>query len=732
MITHASNAGTNYQMVFIIKNASGSDSGNAIYINNLTNNDFGDLRFTASDGSTVLAAWNSSTNMGINVTCWVKITDNLSSDDVTIYLYYCNTGASTQWSFYSVFPFGDPWDSASLNTTTWPTVTGTPTYTISTTTHSLKITNCGGTWYGGMGFRGSSVTFPTYYRVDDPYLSNTGNSGFNMSIVTSVAGLGGITFMIKNTTTWSGSYYGAVGIILMDYWTGFAHYDYSIYVDQVSKYDTGELSQSSFTTLERVTKIQNSTTPTYNYTVQDTTALRANASTTFGTSLIEIGINKHGSYAFITNVQIGAFAVRSYVSPEPADSTWGAQEGAVPICDETKTAVNSTDSVSVARFSTFWYILVGSLSGYIFSYNQSGSYVNDTWVAFGSSNESWANATHTISLTVGYVISSLVYANNSENGWATSALNSFTVTATFTYYFDTGGSLEVNGTSKNNGTSIVYNSQSTIHLSALPSYGYTLLDFSSSYSSSTDNPWDFTLVNVTSIWAHFGQVSSYILASFTWSPSNPAIAEWVTFDASASGSSGAIANYTWQFAAGDSWSSGVSSTAQHYYSGNATFLVSLIVGGDVGNSSTLTLAIVVGWGANHTCVAAFTYSISRFEFSPSNPGNTTVIMFNGSQSYSTEDITDFSWDFGDGNVTSSGAQDWIEHGYGTDGSYAVTLTVSSTATNTSAMCFQELTVEAGGGGSVSRAGYAAYWLAGAIVVLLILIPTIVIVLRRRH
>lgn len=482
MITAASNAGTNYQMVFIIKNASGSDSGNTAYINNLTNKDFGDLRFTASDGSTVLGAWNSSTNMGINVTCWVKITDNLSSSSVTIYLYYGNSGASTQWNFFSVFPFGDPWDSASLNTTTWPTVTGTPTYTISTTTHSLKVTNCGGTWYGGSGFRGATCTFPTYYRVDDPYQANTGNGGFNMTIVTSVGGIGGIAFMIKNTTMWSSSYYGAVGILMMDAWVSFAHYGYDIYVDQVSRYTTGELSQSSFTTLETVTKIQNSTAPTYNYTVKDTTALRANASTVFSTSVVEIGINKHASYAFITNVEIGAFAVRSYVSPEPADSTWGSQQEAVPICDETKTSVNSTDSVSVARFSTFWYILLGSLSGYIFSYNISGSYVNDTWVAFSSSNESWANVTHTISLTVGYVISSLVYANNSENGWTTSALKSFTVTATLTYYFDTGGSLEVNGTSKNNGTSVVYNSQSTIHLSALPAYSYTLLDFSSSYS----------------------------------------------------------------------------------------------------------------------------------------------------------------------------------------------------------------------------------------------------------
>lgn len=510
-----------------------------------------------------------------------------------------------------------------------------------------------------------------------------------------------------------------------------------------------------------------------------------------------------------------------------------AEPSSRPVSVSGSQNTNSTLTLANWLFYSQWYLTTGTLSGYIFSYNASTSLVNETWVAFADTNNSWANVTKTLSNVVGTVIQWIVYANGSTGFWCVPFSNYTTCSAELTCYSNSGGSVRVNGTNVANGTAYTFNQLGSVAnlgaLSSNASYGFVNFTWNLGISgSSTTNSYNLTIYNCTTLWVYFylnpesgsyiqacfnftpsnpainepvafnatysissaailnytwnfgddnitsGAYSTinhtytgnatfsvtltiggslgnssltlalvvgwganhtepaYIFASFIWSPENPAIADWVTFDGSASQSSVNIDNYTWQFETGAEWTWGVSSTIQHQYSSNDTFQVSLIAGGDVGNSSTLTLSITVGWGANHTCVAAFTYSISRFEFSPSNPGNTTVIMFNGSQSYSTEAITDFSWNFGDGNVTSSGAQNWIEHTYGTDGAYDVTLTVSSTATNTSAMCFQELSVEAGGGGSVSRAGYAAYWLAGAIVVLLILIPTIVIVLRRRH
>jgi hypothetical protein len=534
------------------------------------------------------------------------------------------------------------------------------------------------------------------------------------------------------------------------------------------------------------------------------------------------------------------YIVMAYGSyPNPASFTsiagdatiWCTYSNQVPVVASGSPGTNTTLVVRNWLFHSQWFMSLGNLSGFIFSYNASTSMVNDTWVAFAETNNSWANVSKLVSNDLATVILWTVYANGSSNSWNVMVNQYATATAELTCSFNTGGFVRVNGTNMGNNTALTYTQAISIAnlgaLSSNASYGFMNFTWSVGISgSSTTNSYNLTVYNCTTLWAYFyfsssylqacfnftpsnpaanaqvtfngtfsvssaailnytwnfgdGNITSgaaysviyhtytgndtylitltvggslgnsslslglvvgwganhtepaYIFASFTWSPPNPAIADWVTFNGSASQSSASIANYTWQFETGAEWASGVSSTIQHQYTGNDTFAVSLIVGGTVGNSSTFTLTITVGWGANHTCVAAFTYSISRFEFSPSNPGNTTMILFNGSQSYSTEAITDFSWNFGDGNVTSSGAQDWIEHGYGTDGSYAVTFTVSSTATNTSAMCFQELSVEAGGGGSVSRAGYAAYWLAGAIVVLLILIPTIVIVVRRRH
>jgi len=96
------------------------------------------------------------------------------------------------------------------------------------------------------------------------------------------------------------------------------------------------------------------------------------------------------------------------------------------------------------------------------------------------------------------------------------------------------------------------------------------------------------------------------------------------------------------------------------------------------------------------------YAVARFDFSPSNPGNTTLIIFNGSQSYATAAISIFSWNFDDGNTTATGSTDWVSHVFAADGLYNVTLTVTASVTNTSDFTFQLLNV------STSAAAPAVY------------------------
>lgn len=54
VINPASGAGSNYQVKINVNNGFGTDNANTVYVNSKCRSDFGDLRFTESDGTTPL------------------------------------------------------------------------------------------------------------------------------------------------------------------------------------------------------------------------------------------------------------------------------------------------------------------------------------------------------------------------------------------------------------------------------------------------------------------------------------------------------------------------------------------------------------------------------------------------------------------------------------------------------------------------------------------------------
>ncbi|MEM5790821.1 MAG: DUF2341 domain-containing protein [Candidatus Aenigmatarchaeota archaeon] len=130
VITNATGAGTNYQVRIIVKNATGTDSGDTVYIYNKTRSDFGDIRFTSSDGTTLLSYWIESLFTGINATFWVKVADNLNSSNATIYVYYGNSSATNISNGDSTFDFFDDFNDGVINTTKWETYSQSSTYVI--------------------------------------------------------------------------------------------------------------------------------------------------------------------------------------------------------------------------------------------------------------------------------------------------------------------------------------------------------------------------------------------------------------------------------------------------------------------------------------------------------------------------------------------------------------------------------------------------------------------------
>jgi hypothetical protein len=95
VINPVSGAGTNYPVKIIAHYGSGTDSGADVYLKSHCRTDFGDVRFTKSDGVTLLDYWMENKIDGDYAIFWVKVADDLSTNAVTIYIYYGKSDATT-------------------------------------------------------------------------------------------------------------------------------------------------------------------------------------------------------------------------------------------------------------------------------------------------------------------------------------------------------------------------------------------------------------------------------------------------------------------------------------------------------------------------------------------------------------------------------------------------------------------------------------------------------------
>jgi len=115
-------AQTNYQIRIIVHKDSGTDGGEHVYCNNHCRDDFGDIRFTKSDGITELDYWMEEYTSGDKATFWIKV-DSIpaSPDKATIYIYYGKSDATTTSDGEATFILFDDFEDGSLDTSKWST-----------------------------------------------------------------------------------------------------------------------------------------------------------------------------------------------------------------------------------------------------------------------------------------------------------------------------------------------------------------------------------------------------------------------------------------------------------------------------------------------------------------------------------------------------------------------------------------------------------------------------------
>jgi hypothetical protein len=91
------------------------------------NSDFSDLRFTSSDGVTLLDYWIESYTASTSAVVWVEVASLVKS--TTVYMYYGNTSATTTSSGDSVFLVFDDFNDGTIDSSKWTQQLGTWTET---------------------------------------------------------------------------------------------------------------------------------------------------------------------------------------------------------------------------------------------------------------------------------------------------------------------------------------------------------------------------------------------------------------------------------------------------------------------------------------------------------------------------------------------------------------------------------------------------------------------------
>ncbi len=160
------------------------------------------------------------------------------------------------------------------------------------------------------------------------------------------------------------------------------------------------------------------------------------------------------------------------------------------------------------------------------------------------------------------------------------------------------------------------------------------------------------------------QVNLPPVPRFTFSPANPLVNQWITFDATPSSDpDGTIVSYRWDFGDG---ATGTGARITKRYSAAGTYTVTLTVTDNRGASASTSQQVTVA-SPNQPPVASFT-------FTPANPNPGNTVTFDASASSDPDGtIVSYSWNFGDGG-TGSGVS--VSHVYSAAGAYTVTLTVT--------------------------------------------------------
>ncbi len=368
--------------------------------------DFSDVRFYIGDAQ--LYYWTETINNNKDATFWFKVPDNWGGQP--IHVYYGNPQATWDPIYCSgekTFLFFEDFIGDSLNLTTWNWLNSDGSYVVSNGT--ITIINRG----SGINESGSEIKSSDY----KPSVNSTVETRFFGADLSSDffrSGQMGLAFTDKSNQ----SFLSADN-------THFIIYDHSFFIQKwLHKSRNESIWQSSHYLFNDVYDSR----VVYKIKVfLDFLSVNYSLSDGENNALGSLNGNNDFPRGFAGNYYLGLFAhggtvsydyvfVRPTVFGEPSGWIWGQEEEADQIAPTySNLAHSSTLAGNQTVFSSYWDDNV-ALSHYIFSTNNTGSWVNDTALAFHAT-PAWANTTNALKSTIAEVIGYRWYANDTANNW---------------------------------------------------------------------------------------------------------------------------------------------------------------------------------------------------------------------------------------------------------------------------------------------------------------------------
>jgi len=273
-----------------------TDSGEDVYLDEKCRTDFGDVRFTNNDGTTLLDYWMESKSDSDNAVFWVEVADDLSTNPATIYIYYGKSDEVTTSNGGNTFIFFDDFEGQ--------TVGQPPSGWLGDTTYFL-ISDVEA-WRSLRGVKGESTATGSK-SIYKEFTPQTGTFAIEIFMRCESAGKAG-TFALKRVTvpqevTWVG---------LRD-------------TNEISYYDT---TYHDFMTWlagnwYRLKKTVNIGTDTYDIYVNDVLKVSGG---NFRNVVSEISRVEIGTYLNTVDRFFDTIFIHKWQITEPAHGAWGEEE----------------------------------------------------------------------------------------------------------------------------------------------------------------------------------------------------------------------------------------------------------------------------------------------------------------------------------------------------------------------------------------------------------------------